>query len=709
MKVKIAFILTVVMIITGCISGLVYAEDNISLEDLIKTAKSVFEISDEYENFNYSVNTYSGKRMWNFNWSKKDSYKGMIEVSMDDKGNVINYYKYDDTHFDKGNKIPTITKSEALSKAEELIKKLNNDSIFDNLKLIEDNQIVRGDRAYFFTYIRTYDNIPLPLEFITVSVTSNTGEIQYYSKQWTSDIDFPSSENILNMDEAKKAFIENLGLRLVYEISKESDRAYLVYKTIYGSENVLDAFTGERINVMDLQFGKIGLASGGMGLENVKTSDSIMLSPEELRSVEEASKLISQEEAEDIIRKFDALYIDESFKLERAELGKGWYSDGTYTWTLYFTSDEGIEKGDFYYTMASINAETGEIISFNVYYPRSEDKTIKYDKESAKDIVENFLEQIQPDKFKETQYNELSYDRYFDYSKEDYSFSFERVANEIPIPRNSFRVTFDGITGRISNFSMEWNDVEFSPPTEILSLDEIYELFFKEVGINLEYQIINQFTISEDDSNQEARLVYAINSQKPAMFDAYTGTILNYNGEPYKEEKPLEYSDISEHYAKSQIETLAQIGVGLEGPLFKPNDKIKQKDYLLLVSQLIDSGYEFYRVTTLKSENEIDRLYSLLQREGIIREDEKDPDALLTREESIKFIIRALNYDKIADLHHIFNCTFNDKDEIDQNLIGYVVLARGLNIVNGYGDYFRPKDQLSRAEAIIIIYNSIKI
>jgi len=81
----------------------------------------------------------------------------------------------------------------------------------------------------------------------------------------------------------------------------------------------------------------------------------------------------------------------------------------------------------------------------------------------------------------------------------------------------------------------------------------------------------------------------------------------------------------------------------------------------------------------------------------------------LTREESVKFVIRALKYDKVADISEIFNCTFKDKDEINPELIGYVVIAKGLKIVNGHGEYFRPKDELKRADALIIIYNYLQI
>lgn len=75
----------------------------------------------------------------------------------------------------------------------------------------------------------------------------------------------------------------------------------------------------------------------------------------------------------------------------------------------------------------------------------------------------------------------------------------------------------------------------------------------------------------------------------------------------------------------------------------------------------------------------------------------------------MKFVIRALKYDKVADLSDIFNCSFKDKEEIDPALIGYVVIAKGLKIVNGSGEYFRPKEELKKADALIIIYNYLSI
>ena len=94
----------------------------------------------------------------------------------------------------------------------------------------------------------------------------------------------------------------------------------------------------------------------------------------------------------------------------------------------------------------------------------------------------------------------------------------------------------------------------------------------------------------------------------------------------------------------------------MEGPTFRPNEKIKQKDFLLLISQIIDRGYEFYNKTALENDSETENLYNLLIREGIVKEGEEDPEAPLTREESVKFV-KGIKYDKVADLKTYLNAS----------------------------------------------------
>ncbi|SHD78015.1 S-layer homology domain-containing protein [Schnuerera ultunensis] len=47
---------------------------------------------------------------------------------------------------------------------------------------------------------------------------------------------------------------------------------------------------------------------------------------------------------------------------------------------------------------------------------------------------------------------------------------------------------------------------------------------------------------------------------------------------------------------------------------------------------------------------------------------------------------------------------FDDADKISTNLRGHIAIAKGLGLISGEGN-FRPKDNLTREEAAVLIYN----
>lgn len=745
MKRKVSLILAIIMVFAVSMPGFVHAEQGMGLEEAIKFAKGLLEIPEDYAEFNYGMSTYGGKIIWDFRWTKKGVYeKSSIDVTMDDSGDILRYYNYNysDTGIDK--KLPNVSRSEAQKIAEDFIKKLNSQDLFDGLKLVERSQRSFGETSHYFYYIATHDGVPVPFNNIRVTVNYDTGEIQDYNKAWTDDIEFPKADDALSMEDAEKIYKEKLGLQLTYNLA--GDKVYLAYTPVYSSQYVIDAITGEVIDPSQSMRGVYydEMLIGRMG-DSAKEQAVPVLTPEEIKSIEESGELISQEEAEKIAREFKIFEIDDSFILDGASLRRGWDFERNYIWDLYLLKEDR-EAKDYKYINVSLNAKTGEFISFDISYPMAEGEK-KYTEEEAKKAVEEFLEKIQPEKFKNTKYEKSDNDVIIPIMEKEtdrYNFRYVRMVNGIPFVDNYLNVRFDGINGKIYGFYMNWQEVDFPSAENVLKLEEIYDFFFENVGLNLEYRKNNLFSISPETSRAVAKaagvavaeaagvavdavagvavdsvdiekakevvnLIYAVNPEKPSILDAFTGELLNANGQPYVEEAPIEYTDISDHYAKEQIEALAEIGIGLEGPTFRPNEKIKQKDFLLLISQIIDRGYEFYNKTALENDSETENLYNLLIREGIVKEGEEDPEAPLTREESVKFVIRALKYDKVADLKDIFKCEFTDRDEIDADLIGYVVLAKGFNIVNGYGNYFRPKEELKRGDAIIIIYNSLKI
>lgn len=719
MKTKIALFSALIMILTVVMPVSAFSAADPGLENAIKVSKQMFDIPDDLSNFTYSVRSVGDLKFWMLNWSSKDNNGRNIEVSIDSTGDIQSYYNYKYTDYENIKKLPSISRSEAQKKAEEIIKKLNPD-IFDNIKILDRNRNVSiTDNVYSFSYIRTYNGIVFPMNGISVNINKQTGELEGYNKNWSKDLVFPSNEKALSLKEAQEAYIKNLGLGLTYKFSTEDKniKVYGAYSPIYNSNYYIDAFTGEKINLGSIYYDELfdmtmkESAAFGRG----DLAADIVLNPEEIAAVEEISKLLSQEDAEKIARELKVLELDTSFTLNSASLYKGWLGTKGYEWNLHFIKSDDKVKS---VVTARIDAATGEITSFSTGHSKTEDSPAKYDKAAAKKAVEELLNQIQPGKFKETKYKEMEDEIIKNIEIETpkyFSFQYTRMVNDVPFENNLITVQFDAVTGKITNYNLEWFDVEFPSLENAASLDKIYEIFFREIGLELQYTTaISDIIYAKElavkpDSSKEVKLVYAVNSDKPTTLDAFTGVILDYNAKPYKEEKTLEYSDISGHYAQDEIEVLAQAGIGLEGPELKPDEQIKQKDFLLLISQIIGNGYSFYGKLALASETETEDLYKLLIQEGIVKESEKNPEGPLTREDSVKFVIRALKYEKIAALSDIFNCTFVDKAEINPELIGHVVIAKGLNIVNGHGDYFRPKAELKKADALIIIFNYLQI
>lgn len=718
MKSRIVLIIALVMIASTALSGVAFAKEDAGLEDAIKRVKQVFDIPEENSEFSYSASSQGDLMVWMLDWRAKGDEGSNVSIALDSTGDILRYYSYRNMDQDTS-KLPKISRDEAKAKAEGIIEKINP-QILGDLKLKEDTRNASiYDRTYHFEYIRTYNGIVFPSNRIAVEIDKQTGELTSYNKTWSRDVSFPTAEKILSLKEAQEAYIKNLGLRLTYNAVSEKDaiKVYAAYTPIYDSRYYIDALTGERFSqdlYIDMAFNE---SAKQMADRDVYMDQgSIALTPEEMEAVEEVSGLLAQKEAEKIARELKVLELDDEFLLEGASLSKSWPDRTNYHWNLYFVKTPDEDGKDYRDVNVGINAKTGEIVSFNTNHSYREEAA-KFDREAAKKIVEEFLNEIQPEKFKETEYDEIS-DGEITYPEGELPtyqrFNYTRMVEGIPFSNNGIGVGFDAVTGKIQSYSLDWYDVEFPSIENAVELEKMYEIFFKEIGLELQYIsagndiVYVKSPVEDADKKTEAKLVYAVNTNKPIRFDADTGAILNNDGKPYKEKKVLEYTDISDHYAKNQIEMLAQIGVGLEGPELKPDEKIKQKDFLLLISQVLN-GYEFYGKNTLSSDEETENLYKMLMRQGIIKEDEKNPEDYLTREDSVKFAIRALNYGKLAELSDIFNCTFKDKDEINPELVGHVVIAKGLKIVNGYGEYFRPKEELKRADALIIIYNYLQV
>jgi hypothetical protein len=360
-----------------------------------------------------------------------------------------------------------------------------------------------------------------------------------------------------------------------------------------------------------------------------------------------------------------------------------------------------------------IDAKTGLVTGFNSGTTVNQNTKPINDLKTAKAETDAFLNKYYPKYVKQTEYDKLTSESYMSGSEQNtyYSFVYYRMANGIPFPDNGITINYDNMSGKITGFNMNWFNTGFTN-NKVIGIDAASAKLFAKVGLEQQYKL------DYADSNSNAKifppastadakavLVYVLKNDKPPVISATNGALLNPDGSEFKEAVKVNYTDIKGNAAEKQIMVLADNGIYLEGSQFKPNAAITQLDFLTLLSKTLNY---YAPVLPLKGTNQdSDDLYAFLQREGVVKAGEKAPAANVTREEAVKYLVRALKYDKVADIKGIFNISYKDKATINPSLTGYVAIAAGLGIVGRKGS-FNPKAKLTRSESAIMVYNYLQ-
>ncbi|MGI6777351.1 MAG: S-layer homology domain-containing protein [Acetivibrionales bacterium] len=721
MKKSIALFLSIILLMAVLIPAHSFAAPEQGLEKAIKAAKRLFDIPEDYK-FDYSVGTDREKTVWYLDWRDEKGLDGSVNVSVDEYGTIISYNKY--KPYKPGdsdrNRFPKVSNAEAKNLAESFIKKVNPDAL-SQVEYREENQNSIRDREYYMSFIRMVNGIPFYNNNIRVSVDKETGEILGYYYNWSEDAVFPSPAGVISIEDAQNAYKQKLGVSMIYKygMDNENIRIYTVYTPMYSNDAyAIDAFTGEKTEISNNYYISYdeGVAQKSMEAADAAGSgrSDVTLTPEELEAIKKVSSLITANKAEKIARDSDILELDNNFKLTNSSLSRSWPDRDSFNWYLNFSKEPTDEDSFYRYVSVTIDAVNGEINNFYISRPYNQDEKANYNMNESKAEVEKFLKGFKPEAFSQTEYYEVYNSGYVPLREEEqkyFSFRYTRKVNDIPFPSNGITVGFDAVSGKVTDFYMEWFGDGFTALGDTMSMEKAYEQLFGQIGLELQYKYKNN---RQDDTvlraasaAPEVQLVYALKLGKPYDIDAFTGILLNYNGEEYKETKVPEYSDIEHCFAKNQIMALAEYGIYLEGTQFKPNEHITQKDFFALLSKVVDRYYGPV-IKSGSSEKVIDDMYNNLIRLGIVTSEEKAPGVPVSREDGVKFLIRALNYDEVADIKGIYKSIFKDEGQMNPDLTGYIAIASGLGIVNGNSGYFRPKDNVTRAEAAVLIYNYLQ-
>jgi hypothetical protein len=684
----------------------------ISLEKAMNIAKQTFNLTTEgYEfTYNYSENQ-EGKNIWNLQWNTKKQPTSNINVSVDsDSGDIVQMNRWDYSNT-VPSKLPKYSKDQALKAAREWAQKIQPAN-FKETKLFEDKYNQYGftyysPDAYSFRFIRTVNGIDFPDNGVTVVLDKNTLKMINYTYQWDKGT-LTDPAKAISIETGKQTFMDKLGIELsykmIYDYENQKRNAILVYSLKDGNY-AIDALTGKVLNsyyrggMPELYMEKTAAAPSRV--ENV-------LTPEEKKSIEENSKLITLEQAKEIAEK----YVPEtaSYKLSYSNLYIDSFSKRA-SWDLSWNKEIS-EKGITGYAYVRIDALNSDLISFNLNgsdfgIDTKTDKP-KISKETAKDIADKFIKEIQPDKFKAIEYRDYVRNDYEDKYSTIYNFSYVNRLDKAVVTFNNFNIGVDAYSGRITSYNMNWEEGLKLPSTDnILALDKAYDTLFTKGNFSLKY--LRYFDYQTSTINTPIiKLAYTLDNPS-GMMDPKTGAFLDYNGKPIKEVNKVAFTDIKGHAAENSINLLSEMNIiDSEGGKFNPNSAILQKDLIKLIVKAIEpNGYIIYPQSSTGDEYE--NYYKTAIERKIISENEKNPNAQVSRLSASKMFVRALNIGFIADMPGLYNVTFKDSKLIPDQYKGYAVITSQLGIIKPVNGNFEPSKYLLRGDAATMTVNLLKV
>lgn len=708
-KIKFIAWLVIAMMLFSISPGLATAADNqpgTSLNQAIQTVKQNFTVPTNYADFTSGYNSSDLRQSWSLNWSDSDK-GGNFAAEVDAAtGEIISMNFWQPTDGSSPS-IPAISITEARSIGTRLLNRLIPQRI-SSLRLVEDNQIIpltSYSQTYRMQWERLANNVPVAGDGASVEINLNNGQITGYNLNWTN-MEIPSSANAITSEQAQQVFIKSGMLNLQYVLPSEvkpltdnqKQSPLLVYSITHKSNGIIDAIKGVPLEIEPGQWLQNGprmyndLAVGGMGESKSSTS----LTPQEEKEIDQTSNLISQEDAAAVVEKY--VGIPAGLKLQNANLGKDWGDGVVRTWNLNWNSDSS-DRSAYKNLYARVNALTGELTGFNLDLLRTDSSKTSLTRTEARQIAENFINKVQPEKCSQVK---LADSYYTGSDQYNWDFNYQRVVNGIICADNSMDITVDKVNQCVVSFYLHWTDQKFPEAVNILSTDKANQTFLQGLPLILTYT-----PLYGNQGPQEMKLVYMpqspSNQPAAAMIDAHTGDWLGADGTPVDEQiKSYKFNDIAGHFAETEIALLGQAGLfGEYGNAFHPDENITLVSLLRAMLGIRDGIYSSRGLADQEVMNRANVL-------GWVKNDQS-PSAPVNREMTAQLITRYLDLEYLTKIPQLFQITFQDSTAMSPELKGCAALTWGLGIIKGDGVNFGPAQTVTRAEAAAYLVRTLKV
>lgn len=696
-----------------------FAEPNISEDKAMKIGENAFknylsvELDDKFQSrIDLRYEEDEEEAVWNTHCYK---YEDDIDIEMyaqiDSNNGKILELRYHNWNNKYNSSIPIMTKKEAKKIADDFLKKINP---VENTKLrlrydYHLSEVYRRE-TYNFNFVRQENGIDFSQDYIDIEVNGVTGRIEYYRFNWDDEIKFDENKDIISKENAKKILKDNTNMKLVYsDIDANADNKPKSIEAYYKPYNengfLVDAKSGVMLKEDDLNY------------KDIKDTEKEQIYKNSTKSENHKTELI-EKEAKDKICSIANDLIKDDFEIRFLRYEKdGYYSitRGRKVWE----ANIGIE-GRNRDVNISIDAITGEIISFGSYYfnGESDESTPKINWSEGYGKAIDFLSKYYGHNIKELDTKVLEKSSYYyangkKMNLASYSYKFSRVKDEINYKNNYISIVIDSTTGDVAELKYVWdNNVKFTQSDKVIDKDKVKNIYFDNHKVELVYTIIS----NKNENDKKAILVYTLEDVYGFnKIDAISGKVLDYNGEEFQRKDTKDYSyKIKGHWAEKELTILSDTYI-IDLKTFEPNNDISKIEAIKMIVN--GRGYSAYRIgdandlkfKDIKNDDEDISYIKAAVNCGFVENEEENfnKDAKVTRQEMAEMLVKLLNKEELAKMKGVYSPEFNDGSSIDENYKGYVSICKSLEIINGDNSSFRPKNNATMIEMAISIYKAL--
>ena len=662
MKKLAALLLVLVMCFNSILIS--YADSGSFVNEALNSVLTKIEIPANYDSFSSRITIEKDNQYAFLSWSGDDdgdNIGGQINITVDSKCRIIEFDQYFYGDFKGNYKLSTITRTDAENIASDFVQKLCPE-FFQSVRIDAGGEgINRNFEPYTVNFYRYENDVVCYDNYITVVVNSHNAKVLSLKVVWDDCEKIYPLKSVIEIDEAKVAMYERIGLVLEYAPDE------------YGNLYPRYADKSDGINYINAHTGRL--------FDSKRTLDGNSDKNAAYAQKNFAMGLVERDEVGQSI-----------VMIERNEFltpGENYDLDGIYSLEDDYSKYEMVEytddKGNFKsYIIDLINGDV------RYYYMQRGvvDKNKRLKANECRSIAEEFCKKYEASFFGQCQLLN------FNISKNEYNedicyFNYARIFNNVAYDYNGIVIGVSCATGDVVSIQTGW-DVICSPEfVNLLTANKVYGKYIDSVGFKLQYIVCNNST-----NEKELRLVYAPDPREKVYINAVSGALIYENGDEFNTES-LRYTDIKNDIAKEQIETLMHCKIFDPADKFYPDENVALCDFLLWMCRLVDCV----------SYKDISQVADKLVYEGITTYDQLMENGYINTETGIKYIVTYLGYGNVAELQDTYANLFVDEGMISPDLLGYAAIAKGLKIFTG--NAFLPKEYIKRNVAAQIFYNLI--